>query len=99
MKKATSIILILIISAVVILSTFCIAFEHGHECAHNHGHEECPICCLVSQCEQTLHQLKTVIVSSISAFMSLLFIIVQIYFFASIVLSNSLVSNKVRLNN
>ena len=42
------------------LSTYCIAFEYGHEC----DHDECPICHLVSQCEQTLHQLKTAYASS-----------------------------------
>lgn len=95
MKKTTSIILILILSILVMLSTYCIAFEYGHECSH----DECPICHLVTQCEQTLHQLKTAYVSALYVNISLLFVIVQIYYFATIVLSNSLVSNKVRLNN
>lgn len=97
MKKTTSIILILILSILVMLSTYCIAFEYGHEC--DHDHDECPICHLVSQCEQTLHQLKTAYASTLYVNISLLFVIVQIYYFATIVLSNSLVSNKVRLNN
>lgn len=95
MKKTTSIILILILSTLVMLSTYCIAFEYGHEC----DHDECPICHLVTQCEQTLHQLKTAYASALYVNISVLFVIVQIYYFATIVLSNSLVSNKVRLNN
>ena len=95
MKKATSIILILIMSAVVILSIFCIAFEYGHDCEH----DECPICCLVAQCEQTLHQLSSAIVSSITHGLALLIVLVIASNFSSIVISNTLVSSKVRLNN
>lgn len=95
MKRAASIILILILLILVMLSTFSIAFECGHDCSH----DDCPICCFISQCEQVLHKLGSAIISCVAIGISLQIIAIQLGYFESIVLTDSLVSNKVRLND
>ena len=95
MRKFTSIILVTIIFFVVLLSTFYIAFEYEHDCTEN----ECPICCLMEQCESTLKQIKDGIVIGFRINIPIFFIAIQFIYLTTNIITNTLVSNKIRLND
>lgn len=95
MRKITSLIMIIIVFFVVVLSTFYIAHEYHHEC----DGDECPICILIEQCENTLKQIKDGIPSGFHFIIPLFFVMTQLLYCVTYIISETLVSNKIRMNN
>lgn len=95
MRKITSLTMIIIVFFVVVLSTFYIAHEYHHDC----DGDECPICILIEQCENTLKQIKDGISSGFRFIMPLFFVMTQLLYCVTYIISETLVSNKIRMNN
>lgn len=95
MKKIASLLLITILFLVVMLSTFFIANEIHHHC----DGDECPICILIEQCENTLKQIKYGFVNYYKFALFLLIISIVHISHIFYLIEDSLVSQKIRMNN
>ena len=89
-------IMAFMVLSVVLLSSFFIAMESGHKCNHCH---DCPICTCIQQCEQALHNIGTGLVSQLSVLLPMLIVFTVIFICVRRFSQDTLVSNKVRMNN
>lgn len=80
---------------VVMLSAFYIALESGHHCED----EDCPICICIQQCENTLHQLGGVAIIQIAIIIPVVLNLVLAIRYYARLKQDTLVSQKIRLNN
>jgi hypothetical protein len=80
---------------VVLFSSFYIAIESGHDCTG----EDCPICSCIQQCENTLRSIGSGLSFYHLTFSPVLMILTLFVLAVPSVQLNTLVSQKVRLNN
>lgn len=91
---AVCIAAIVLLSA-LLFSAFFIAAETGHDCSG----EDCPICVVLEQCENTLHQMNGGLTAVIALILPITFFLPAYSLFVCDQSSKTPVSNKVRLNN
>ncbi len=94
-KKIPAFIMGLFLSFVVLFSAFYIAAEAEHECSG----EDCPICVCIHQCEQTLHRISCGIQESVVAFVPVILLLLAVFTVMYAAVQETLVSEKVRLND
>lgn len=80
---------------IVLFSSFYIAVEADHHCTG----EDCPICACIQQCENTLRGIGDGTAAQSSAVIPVIFILFFSALFVAEFSQETLVSQKVRLNN
>lgn len=80
---------------IVMFSAFFIAAEKGHHCCG----EDCPVCVTIQLCENMLRTLGDGTIRQFSALVPVLFLLLVAAIYVSEVSEDTLVSQKVRLNN
>ncbi len=94
-KRISAGIMGILMLFIMLFSAFYIAAEADHDCAG----EDCPICACIAQCENILHQIGDGIASCAAVIISIVFLFVSVFLFATLFPQETLVSRKVRLNN
>ena len=94
-KRIASVIFGMLMFFIVLSSAFFIAFETNHECTG----EDCPICELIIQCVNTLHQIGEWIAPLSAAVIPIVFMLYIAHRFDLFFLQETLISRKVRLND
>ena len=94
-KRIAAGIISLMMLIIVVLSAAYITAEAGHDCTG----ECCPICAGIRNCENTLRQAGDSIPLQTAAIVPVLFSFLSVSAVASILLHETPVSRKVRLNN
>ncbi len=95
MKKIMSCIIGIVILFIVMFSAFYISHEIEHECTG----EDCPVCACIAQCENTLHQICEFIIPQIVTILIPLISIMSVNIFINILVFETPVSKKVRLDH
>lgn len=83
------------ILVVVLFSSFYIAYEADHNCTG----KDCSVCTCIQKCENTLRQIGNGIAAGISAVIPVLRILFTAFLITFIFSQETLVSQKIRLNN
>ncbi len=94
-KKIILMAIVTLFLTVVILSVYYTALEIHHECLS----DECPICEQIQQCENTIRQIESGVITFVSLIIPLLIFIHLFSQNTFVILQNSLITKKVRLNN
>ncbi|MBR2834857.1 MAG: hypothetical protein IKE43_03970 [Coriobacteriales bacterium] len=94
-NRITSTIMGLMLVALVLFSSFYLVAEANHDCSG----EDCPICECIQQCIQTLQQIGEGAVSLTAAVIPAFACLILVFLPVTLLPQNTLVSNKVRLNN
>ncbi len=94
-KRMITGVMVLMMLATMLFSAFFIAEEADHDCTG----EDCPICTLVEQCENTLRGFGGGILSQLSGVISVLFLLITAASLIVVLSQDTPVSRKVRLNN
>ena len=79
----------------VLLSTFYLVAEAGHDCTG----EDCPICACMQQCENTLHTMAYGGVLAVVAVLPMFLLFFRVLSEASKMVQETPVTRKVRMNN
>ena len=79
----------------VLFATFFIADEYHHDCTG----EECPICQTIAECEAFVNQISSGLIIVVAALLAVLAVSDIKVMLGNIFFSNTLVTQKVRLNN
>ena len=85
----------LMMLVIVLFSAFYIAAEANHDCTG----EDCLICACIRICENALKGLGSFAAMQVSSVFAVIFVILAAVSSFTAVSSDTLVSNKVRLNN
>ena len=85
----------LMVLVILLFSSFYIALETHHDCCG----EDCPYCECIKQCHNTLNQFGDGMLFCIVIAVPVVFALVSKTLFVSDRLQETLVSNKVRLND
>ncbi|MCR4694491.1 MAG: hypothetical protein K5773_04105 [Pseudobutyrivibrio sp.] len=93
-KLAASVIGLMML-VIVLFSAFFITTEMNHDCSG----EDCPICASIQLCESTLNTLGDGLSLSSFVIIPFIFLFFVVVLFRIDLLSHTLISNKVRLNN
>ena len=88
-------ILGVLLLAFVLSSTFMIALESAHACPG----DDCPICDCIAQCESSLRLLEEMVVRAITAIVPILLVLLSIPLIGFELQKETLVTQKVRLDN
>ena len=90
-------IMIIMVALVMTLSAFFIAAETGHRC--HCTDDDCPVCACLQQCERTLNQISTGLSVLAAAIIPASFFLFAVLFLQALVLRETLVSRKIRIND
>ncbi len=93
--KSAAGILCLMMLVIVLFSAFCVASETGHDCSG----EDCPVCALIRQCENTMRSIGCGTAARLSLILPFLFILFTAGSPADAFSQDTPVLRKVRLNN
>lgn len=95
LKKPVAFIVMIAVLFVMLFSCFYLSCQADHQCADT----DCPVCAMIGQCINNLKQIGEAVVLSVclSAFCVAFLLIKGAYNFD--VSDNSLLSQKVRMNN
>lgn len=94
-QKIVSLLLAAAVIIVVLCSSFYIAVEADHDCTG----EDCPICTVVQQCENTVRLMSDgTAAQMVSLFFAAVLFPVCVYT-VPLLVSSSLITSKVRLND
>ncbi len=93
--RMTAVLLCMLMLIMMLLSSFYLSIEAGHHCEE----DDCPICATMQECENVLHQIGGGLITQIAIAMPFLMV-----FFAALLVvcelpQETLISQKVRLNN
>ncbi len=94
-RKIPALILCVLLSAVMLFSAFYIIAEAHHDCCG----KDCPICVCIHQCERTLQQLGSGITETIAVYISAVLALLFVCSGSGILMQETPVSRKVRLND
>ena len=94
-KRITAGILGIMMLFVVMFSAFFLAAEVDHDCSG----EDCPICACIEQCEQTLHSFAGGKVFLLIALLPLLLLVLFTADYSPVILRDTPISRKIRLNH
>ncbi len=95
MKKSMAGIMALMMLVVMLLSCTFVAAHTHHECS---GHD-CPVCACIHRCESMMRGFDDNTAGSANLFIPFLFVFTVIFAQVNPVADNTLISDKVRLNN
>lgn len=95
LKKSIAAMLGVALILGVLFSAFYIANEYEHDCTG----EDCPICQYIAECEAFVNQISTGIVFIFAAILLISFAVKAFENLSEAVSYDTLVSQKVRLNN
>lgn len=95
LRRITAVILAVLMIAVVVFSSFTIAFESEHNCEG----EDCRICECIESCIAILNNLGVRLSSAVSAASVMLFLCAEAALVVSVFKKETPVTTKVRLNN
>ncbi len=95
MRKSIAILVGAMLFLGVFFSDIFIAREYVHDCTG----EECPICQTIAECEAFISRVSSFLVMIAAAFMVALCLCKAVDIFCEILLFETLISKKVRLNN
>ncbi len=99
-KKITAGIIALMMLLIGLFSAFFIASEITHNCAEHHGTEHnCPICICIQQCQNALHGFDDGLTIELSSILPLLFILLLTVPVTTVLMQDTLVSQKIRMND
>ena len=90
-------IMIIMMVFVMMLSAFFIAAETGHRC--HCEDDNCPVCACLQLCEKTLNQMGAGLSLLAAAVIPVSFFLFTVLFLPSLVLRETLVSRKIRIND
>ena len=91
----TAIAAALFLCAFVTCSAFFISMELDHDCEG----EDCPVCSVLLQCENSLHQMGNLACAAGTVAVFLFLVLATVHPAADLLRKNSLVHLRVRLNN
>lgn len=94
-KRATACVMGIMMLVFVLFSVLFITREAGHDCTG----EDCPVCAVMMECENTLHQIGSAALPSIVPALSVFFLFFSACLFALVDAFGTPVSKKIRLNN
>ncbi len=95
LKKAAAGLLSALLLFVLLFSAFYIAEEHDHDCSG----EDCPVCACILQCENTLHQMGSGVAVRTAVVTAIILILSVFVFSLPVSVQETLVSQKIRLND
>ncbi len=93
--KIHALILSMLLSVVLLFSAFYIVAEAHHECSG----EDCPICVCIHQCERTLQQIGNGITEVAAVFLAAVLAYLITLPVMDVLMQETPVSRKVRLND
>ena len=96
--RAASVITAALVLAILFFSSFYIALESYHT-HHDCSKEECPVCICIQTCQRTLHQISDGSVNLYVSVLPVLLILFSVVLKESVLLSDTPVSRKVRMND
>ena len=94
-KRITAAAMGILLLAVILFSSVYIAAETGHDCTG----DDCPICACIQICENAINQIVSGAVNTASTWVPAAFLILSAVLLGCPAVSETLISNKIRLNN
>ncbi|MCR4904280.1 MAG: hypothetical protein K6A23_15585 [Butyrivibrio sp.] len=94
-RKFAAAVMAVFMLVVVLFSAFFVAIEMGHDCSG----EDCPICHCIQQCENTLHHIAGGMVLQAEVILPVIFFILTVSFLTDELYQQTLISQKVRMND
>ncbi len=94
-RRFTAGIMGIMVLVVVLFSSVYLAHELNHECSG----EDCPVCAVISQCENTLRQMGTGAAVRAQIILSALCLYAAVCIFPCLFRHVTLVTKKIRLDN
>lgn len=94
-KRLSAIILCFMMVMLMSLSAFYIADEAGHKC----NDDNCPVCAVIHQCENVLHNITDSSFLTLSVLIPIIFFLVNSLLLEVNTTQETLVSQKIRLND
>ena len=98
-KRFQALIIALMVFFAVLFSAFFLALEATHTHAHGQEHKNCPICVCIQQCENLIQHVHDGCILQIAMVLPLLFLLCGALRPVVFEAAQSLVTQKVRLNN
>ncbi len=95
LKRALSCVIGIMMLFIVLFSAFYVAHEINHDCTG----DDCPVCACVVQCEKTLHQICEWIAPQIAIILQPVLILLSVCISMPVLVQDTLVSKKVRLDH
>lgn len=94
-RRFTAGIMAMMLLFAMLFSVFFLSAEVGHECNHN----DCPICACMQQCSNTIHSISDSFVAVSAAIIPIIYFISFAKSDVFNIKAETLVSQKVRLDN
>ena len=94
-RRITTVLIVSVLLCMLLFSSFYIVKERCHDCAG----EDCPICMVIEQCENSLKTLTNGHILEVVVGFVLSFTMILSFYQESISCQNTLINQKVRLNN
>ncbi|MCR5770466.1 MAG: hypothetical protein K6G87_04435 [Butyrivibrio sp.] len=94
-KKAMAGIIGMLMIIAMLFSAFYISYEAHHDCTG----EDCPICAQIQMCENTLHKIGGGLAFLVAVIVPVIFTFVCASVFNFILLQETPISQKVRMND
>ncbi len=95
LRHTTAGIMCIVMLSVVLFSSIYIVHEMNHHCSG----EDCPICAVIQMCENNLHRIGTGPAIQTVLMMPVFILLLSCQFTGCVLLKETPVSYKVRLNN